>query len=438
MAGLLAARALAGHFARVTICERDPAPTNIKVRKGVPQGVHAHALLQSGQHVLEAFFPNLVDELIAAGTTAVDLAVDVCWFHHGYWKIRYPSNMTLLFQSRPFLEWHVRRRLAALPNVTWRQTTAVTNLLSNAARTRVTGVQLQQTDPSATCHEISADLVVDASGYGSRLPDWLTALEYPVPRASTLQIGLTYTSRFYRWPSTPRDWSALVLFPKAPESTRAGYLFPVEGQRWIVSLVGYMGDTPPSDEMGFLAYARSLAQPDIYQAISQAEPLSDIKAYHVPEIRWRHYEKLRRFPDGLLVVGDAVCRFDPIFGQGMSAAAQEAHLLEQMLHTEGRQGNTALTGFAPRFHRAMARVVSVPWSLAISEDCRYPQVVGQRPWGMALQQWYVAQIFTLSAIYPDVYGSFLEVMNLLKRPRTLFAPSILCQVLKQTCGGGAE
>ena len=362
----------------------------------------------------------------------MDLAADVCWFHHGYWKIRYPSKMTLLCQSRPFLEWHVRRRLAALPNVTWRHATAVTNLLSNAARTRVTGVQLQQTDQSAAYQEIPADLVVDASGYGSRLPDWLTALQYPVPWASTLQIGLTYTSRFYQQPAMPHDWSALVLFPKAPESTRAGDLFPVEGQRWIVSLVGYMGDTPPSDETGFLAYARRLEQPDIYHAISQAVPLSGMQAYHVPEIRWRHYEKLRRFPDGLLVVGDAVCRFDPIFGQGMSVAAQEAHLLEQMLHTEGRQGNVALTGFASRFHRAMARVVAVPWSLATNEDCRYPQAIGPRPRGLSLQQWYVAQLFALSATYPEVYGPFLEVMNLLEGPRILFAPSILWQVLKQS------
>ena len=134
--------------------------------------------------MLEAFFPDLVDELVAAGTTTIDIAADVCWFHHGYWKIRYPSNIPMLCQSRPFLEWHVRRRLEALPNVTWRHATAVTNLLTNAARTRVTGVQMQQTGHSAACQDLPADLVVDASGYGSRLPVWLTALQYPPPRES--------------------------------------------------------------------------------------------------------------------------------------------------------------------------------------------------------------------------------------------------------------
>jgi 2-polyprenyl-6-methoxyphenol hydroxylase-like FAD-dependent oxidoreductase len=436
MAGLLAARALAGHFAQVTICERDPAPSDTQARKGVPQGVHAHALLQSGQRVLEEFFPGLADDLVAAGTTVVDLAADTCWFHHGYWKIRYPSKVSMLCQSRPFLEWHVRRRLETLPNVAWRHATTVTNLLSNATRTRVTGVQLQQAEQSPACQDLAADLVVDASGYGSRLPDWLMALQYPVPRESALRIRLAYTSRFYQPPPTSRDWSALMLLPTAPHTTRAGYLFPVEGQRWIVSLVGYMGDTPPSDEAGFLAYAHSLPQPDIYHAISQAVPLSDMKTYHVPAVRWRHYERLRRFPDGLLVVGDAVCRFDPIFGQGMSVAAKEARLLHQMLHTEGRRGNHALTGFAARFHHAMAQVVAVPWSLASSENYRYPQVGGQRPWGTALQQWYVAQLFALSATRPDVYGPFLEVMNLLKNPPILFAPSILWQVLKHSLGGG--
>jgi 2-polyprenyl-6-methoxyphenol hydroxylase-like FAD-dependent oxidoreductase len=435
MAGLLAARALAEHFAQVTICERDPTPIDTQARKGVPQGSHAHVLLQSGQLVLEEFFPHLADELMAAGTTTVDLAADVCWFHHGYWKIRYPSNVPMLCQSRPFLEWHVRRRLAMLPNVTWRHATVVTNLLTNAARTRVTGVQLRQTDHSCVCQDLPADLVVDASGYGSRLPDWLTALQYPAPWESTLQIRLTYASRFYQPPASSRDWSALMLYPKAPETTRTGWIFPVEGQRWIVTLAGYMGDTPPADEAGFLAYAGSLTQPDIYHEISQAVPLSDIKTYHVPEVRWRHYEKLRRFPDGLLVVGDAVCRFDPIFGQGMSVAAKEARLLHQMLHTEERRGNHALTGFGPRFHHAMASVVAVPWSLATSEDCRYPQAAGHRPWGVTFLQWYVAQIFALSATRTEVYGSFLEVLNLLKNPPTLLAPSILWQVLKHSLGG---
>jgi 2-polyprenyl-6-methoxyphenol hydroxylase-like FAD-dependent oxidoreductase len=435
MAGLLATRTLAGHFAQVTICERDPAPIDTQARKGVPQGAHVHALLRSGQLVLEEFFPGLVDELVAAGTTKVDLSADVCWFHHGYWKIRYPSNFPTLCQSRPFLEWHVRRRLAPLPNITWRHETAVTNLLTNAARTRVTGVQIQRSDDNAASQELAADLVVDASGYGSRLPAWLTALQYPPPRESVLQIRLSYASRFYQPPTTNRDWSVLMLYPKAPETTRAGYIFPVEGQRWIVTLAGYMGDAPPHDEAGFLAYARGLAQPDLYHELSQAVPLSDIRTYHVPEERRRHYEKLRRFPDGLIVVGDAVCRFDPIFGQGMSVAAKEARLLDQMLRSEAQRGNHTLTGFARRFHHAIAPVVDVPWSLATGEGCRYPQAEGNRPLGVAFLQWYVAQLFALSATRADVYGPFLEVLNLLKDPPSLFAPAILWQVLKRNLRG---
>jgi 2-polyprenyl-6-methoxyphenol hydroxylase-like FAD-dependent oxidoreductase len=435
MAGLLAARVLSDHFAQVTICERDPAPADTQARKGVPQGAHIHALLRSGQLVIEDLFPGLVEELVTAGTTPADLSADVCWFHHGHWKIRYPSNFPMLCQSRPFLEWHVRRRLASFPNITWHDDTAVVDVLTTTDRTRVTGVQLQSTHNGASRAELAADLIVDASGYGSRLPEWLTALQYPRSQESTLKIRLTYASRFYQPPvDATRDWLVMMLYPKAPETTRAGYIFPVEGQRWIVTLAGYVGDTPPHDEAGFLEYARGLPQPDIYSAIREAKPLSEIKTYHVPEETRRHYEKLTRFPDGLIAVGDAVCRFDPIFGQGMSVAAKEARILAQMLRTEARHGNQALRGFPLRFLKAIAKVIDVPWSLATGEGCRYPQAEGTRPFGVAFLQWYVAQLFALSATRADVYGPFMQVLNLLKDPPALFAPTIVWQVLKRSLG----
>jgi 2-polyprenyl-6-methoxyphenol hydroxylase-like FAD-dependent oxidoreductase len=224
----------------------------------------------------------------------------------------------------------------------------------------------------------------------------------------------------------------MILYPKAPESTRAGYIFPIEGQRWIVTLAGYIGEAPPLDETGFLEYARGLAQPDMYQALQGAQPLSDIKTYHVPEETRRYYDRLRCFPNGVIALGDAVCRFDPIFGQGMSVAAKEARLLDQMLHTEARQGNHALAGFPQRFHKAIARVIDVPWTLATSEGCRYPQAEGERPFGTAFRQWYVAQIFALSSTRQEVYGPFMQVLHLLKDPITLFAPAVLGRVLKHS------
>jgi 2-polyprenyl-6-methoxyphenol hydroxylase-like FAD-dependent oxidoreductase len=434
MAGLLAARVLADHFTQVTICERDPVPEAMQVRKGVPQGAHAHVLLKSGELIIEDLFPGIVAELMRGGTTRTDFAADVCWFHHGHWKLRYPSHLSMLCQSRPFLEGHLQRRLASCANVTFRYETAVLQVLTTADRTRVTGVQLQAPAGGGSHVDLAADLVVDASGPGSRLPHWLATLSYPPPQTSTVKIRLSYASCLYQPPATARDWLAMILYPKAPESTRAGYIFPVEGQRWMVTMAGYVGDTPPHDEAGFLEYARGLSQPDIYQALRGARPLSAIKTYHVPEEIRHHYDRLQRFPDGIIAVGDAVCRFDPIFGQGMSVAAKGARLLGQMLHTEARRGNHVLTGFSAGFHKAIAKVIDVPWTLATSEGYRYPQAAGERPFGTAFRQWYMAQIFALSGTHQKVYGPFMQVLHLLKDPAALFAPAVVGCVLKRSIG----
>jgi 2-polyprenyl-6-methoxyphenol hydroxylase-like FAD-dependent oxidoreductase len=230
MAGLLAARVLSEHFTQVTICERDPEPVDTAARLGVPQGAHAHALLRSGQIILSDLFPGLVDELIATGTTRMDFSADVCWFHHGHWKSRYPSDMPMLCQSRPFLEGHVRRRLADCANIIWRYDTAVADLMTNVDRSRVTGVYLQATGNGAARTELAADLVVDATGYGSRLPAWLTALQYPRPQEDTLKIGLTYASRFYQPPANAKhNWLMMILYPKARRLHAPGIFSPSKG-----------------------------------------------------------------------------------------------------------------------------------------------------------------------------------------------------------------
>ena len=222
MAGLLAARVLADHFTQVTICERDPAPEAMQVRKGVPQGAHTHALLRSGELIIEDLFPGIVAELLRGGTTKTDFAADVRWFHHGHWKLRYPSHLSMLCQSRPFLEGHLRRRLASCTNVTLRYATAVLQVLATADQARVTGVKIHPAAGGGSLAHLAADLVVDASGSGSRLPRWLVALHYPQPQASTVTIRLSYASRLYQPPAAARDWLAMILYSKAPESTRAG------------------------------------------------------------------------------------------------------------------------------------------------------------------------------------------------------------------------
>jgi 2-polyprenyl-6-methoxyphenol hydroxylase-like FAD-dependent oxidoreductase len=202
----------------------------------------------------------------------------------------------------------------------------------------------------------------------------------------------------------------------------------VEDGKWQVTLFGYIGDHPPHDDEGFLKFAEQLASPDIYEALQEATPLTDIKIYNVKEEVRRHYEKLQRFPEGLIVVGDAACSFDPVFGQGMTVAAKEALALSQLL----QKSNGRLAGFPKKFHKRIARIIDIPWLLATSEIRRLPQVGGKRPLWLKCLHWYNGNIFELSATVPEVYTSFLKVMHLTTGPQALFHPKIVWRVLKHS------
>jgi len=429
MAGLLAARALAEHFSRVTVVERDPPPAAPGHRKGVPQDQHIHVLLSSGALTLERFFPGLTAELVAAGAETFDCGSDARWFHHGVWKVRQHAGVPLLAQSRPFLEWHVRRRLAALPNVVFVAGDA-TELLTDADRRRVQGVRVRRRDGSAAEDDLVADLVVETAGRGSHVPKWLDELGYPKPSEETVVIDLGYATRVYRRPpQSGRDWRMLLVYAKAPHGTRTGIVSPIEGDSWIVTLSGCHKDYPPDDDAGFLEFARSLERPDLYDAIKDAAPTSPITTIRFPAQRRRHYEDMRQFPDGLAVMGDAMCSFNPLYGQGMSVAALEAAALTDCLRERGD-----LTGFPRRFFRRAARIIDGPWLLATGADFLYPGTVGRRPAGTGVLGWYNVNVLELSGHDARVQTTFLEVMHLTRSPFALFSPGVLLPVLKRALG----
>jgi 2-polyprenyl-6-methoxyphenol hydroxylase-like FAD-dependent oxidoreductase len=429
MAGLLAARALAQHFAHVTVVERDGAPAAPGHRKGVPQDQHIHVLLCSGAVILERFFPGLTQELISAGAVTFDCGSDARWFHHGVWKVRDRANVPLLSQSRPFLEWHVRRRLCELPNVSFVVGDAA-ELLSSDDRRHVTGVRVRRRDGSGEVDDIAADLVVESGGRGSHVPQWLEAMDYPKPPEENVVIDLGYATRIYqRPPAADRDWQMLLVYAKAPYGTRTGIVAPIEGERWIVTLSGCLKDYPPGDDKGFLDFARSLEQPDLYDAIKHATPLTPITTIRFPAQRRRHFQKLRHFPDGLVVMGDAMCSFNPLYGQGMSVAALEAEALSDCLHER-----EDLAGLPWQFFRRAARIVDGPWLLATGADFLYPGAVGKRPAGTGVLGWYNVNVLELSGQDPRVQATFLEVMHLKCSPFRLFAPAVLLPVLGRALG----
>jgi 2-polyprenyl-6-methoxyphenol hydroxylase-like FAD-dependent oxidoreductase len=431
IAGLAAAGALAPRFDRVTLYERDPAPQP-EPRKGIPQGHHAHILLKSGEIALNALFPGLSEELAARGSHPVNFGLELPWSHHGFWRVRYDSaDLVILMQSRPFLESVVRERLAGLGNVAFRYETAAAGIeveKGEGKNGRATGVRIRAASSEEETIE-PMDLIVDATGRGSQLPRFLAALGYGTPREDRVPIDLVYASRIYRIPPAQiparipeRAWKALLIYPIPPIDANAGLIFPLEGDRWMVTLVGYRDGAPPSDEAGWLDFARRLPEPTLYEAIRDAEPLSEIRTFHFPYARWTRYEKLDRFPAGLLPIGDSVCSFDPVYGQGMSASALEARALGDYLDRDRQAAD-------PRpFLRAQARIVAAPWLLATSEDFRYPHLAGQRPFWMPLLQLYTGRVFRLATTRPADYDRLLRVLHLVDRPARLFHPATMLRV----------
>ena len=429
--GLLAARVLSAHFNRVTVIERDPIPDGAESRKGAPQGRHVHALFGGGVAVIERLYPGIFEELTAAGAVACDFTRDLRWYHQGVWKLRTESGLRSFWQTRPFLEAHVRRRTAGAPGIRCLDRCEVVRLLSDAAGMRVTGVEVRGRGGAEGAERLAADLVVDASGRGSRTPQWLAALGYAAPEETTVGVDIAYASRFYERPADAgRDWRVLAVFATPPGRTRTGYLFPVEGGRWLATAVGRLADHPPADEPGYLEFLRSLEVPDFYETVKDARPLSPISTFHFPAQRWRRYERLARFPDGLIVLGDAVCSFNPVYGQGMSVCALEADLLDRMLRD--CVGPATPAGFSKLFLRRAAGLIGTPWLIATGSDFMYPQTQGRRPLGTGLLNWYFAHVFRLCARDRGVLLRFYRVLHLLDQPIILFHPSVVFRVL---CAG---
>jgi 2-polyprenyl-6-methoxyphenol hydroxylase-like FAD-dependent oxidoreductase len=421
MAGLLAARGLADHYRRVTILERDPLPEGVEPRKGVPQGCHTHGLLASGLQVLEQFFAAIKDELVARGSLVGDVVRDSLWHVQGDFHVRPASGLIGTTQSRPLLESVVRGRVAALPNVTVRDQVSVERLLPDSFKSRILGLQI--TDRRENCGEsLAADLVVDASGRASRSPQWLADLGYAPPREERIEVQIAYATQLFRRKPGDFDDVMAVVLTQLPPSKRFGVALGIEGDQWSVTLGGMFDDVPPKDDAGFRDFAAGLPSPLIHQFLQTAEPVSEIQLYKYPASLRRRYEHLRRFPEGLLVLGDALCSFNPIYGQGMSTAALESVLLSQCL----AQGEA---GLARRFFRGAARIVDVPWQTAATADFQYPQVRGQRPLLAGAINGYQALVHRAAHSDPVVALAFHRVANLLDQPASLFRPSILARVL---------
>ncbi|WP_250475623.1 monooxygenase [Caballeronia sp. GAFFF1] len=420
MSGLLATRVLSDFYTKVTVLERDAFPSADVPRKGVPQGRHAHGLLARGSAVLEDLFPGYSGEVVAqSGGLIGDVANDVIWIGHNARLANSASDLTGLLASRPVLEGHLRRRLTSLPNIRAIGHCAVRGLATDSLCRRVTGVR---TNAEGKAGEIiDADLVVDATGRGSASAAWLQALNYPSPAEERVEIGISYTTRTYRRRPSDLDGKHGIVIAGSGPNWRNGVMLAQECDSWIVSTGGYLGDDAPDNDEGFLRYLATLPAMEIHDVVARAEPLSDFRRYrYVANLR-RRYEKLARFPERYLVFGDAICSFNPVYGQGITVAAEEALALQRCLQA----GPDAL---ARRFYGAAARIVDIPWDIAVGNDLRHPRVKGARPLMRRFVNWYIGKLHCAATRDSALATAFLQVVNLMMPPSSLLAPEIARRV----------
>jgi 2-polyprenyl-6-methoxyphenol hydroxylase-like FAD-dependent oxidoreductase len=415
VAGLLAARVLSLAFERVIVFERDDL-TEAGPRKGVPQARHAHILLAAGSAVLDRLFPGLFEAVAQAGGRHVDFSQYNNWFHFGLWKRRFESGVRGHAQSRVLLEAELRRRVLALPNVESRQA-SVENIAWPSGRPQL----------SVGTERIDVDFLVDASGRASKLPEQLEAAGFQRPREDSVAVDVTYTSARYS-PERTRDWLGLLLYPEPPHGKRAGAVLPLETSEVVVSLFGWCGEQAGHDDASFRAFAESLPQPEIVEFLAGAKRVSDFHRYHYREARLRRYASLSRMPACTVAIGDALCSVDPVFGQGMTVAALSAQILEQCLSAQVEDPARLFWARVPSAYRTA-------WELSTTEDFRYPEVSGRRPFGTRLAHWYTAHLHRLTASDEDVYRRFIRVMNLLRPPSHLFHPNVMRKVLVAALSG---
>ncbi|MGW5312183.1 FAD-dependent monooxygenase [Nocardia thailandica] len=422
MGGLLAARVLSQSFARVTVLERDDLSTPGD-RRGVPQGRHVHALLARGTRNLEALFPGITAELRADGTVDVRALDEMRMTVSGHTLARSDGGYTLLQASRPLLEWRVRQRVRALANVEILDRHAVLGLLTGPDAATVTGVDA---DSPAGRISLSANLVVSCLGRHGPVGDWLDALGYERPAEEGVRIDMMYASRPLRLPVPPRDKEIIVA---NQDPARGLALFAIENGRHLLTLIGYGEDHPPTDTEGFWRFAASVAPPDVGRALLDAEPLGPISTYRYPANLRRRYERLDRFPRGLLVCGDAVCSFSPAFGQGMTISSVQALCLREAL----AGGDDDL---ARRFFAASAGAIDDAWLITRLFDLSMPHVGADRAQRAASGLARVAMaVGSRDAL---VSRRIARVAGLLDRPSALAGPAVVARALGACLAAGLD
>lgn len=434
IAGLLAARVLSEHFEQVTLFERDRLPPGAEARKGTPHAVHPHGLLARGRELIEGLLPGFTAALQAQGALTADLGDGLAFYADGRRFANRPIGHLGLGASRLAIEAEIRRRVLALPNVRLIDNAAVVSPVHRLGR--VTGIRWTRADEAdATLVQLDADWVVDCSGRGSRAPGWLRDWGYAAPKEDKVDVGLVYVSAYFERSALEAPSPTAVICAATPDLPRPAVLIAQEPDaqgraRWVAGVGGYAGDHPTPTPEGFLERARAIGEPNLIGLAESGQRLGPVMRYAYACSLRRRYERLDAFPEGFLVMGDALTSFNPIYGQGMTVAACEAAALQRLLARPQAR-------LAQRFFAEAAKAIDIPWQLAVGNDLALPSVPGPRSWTQRLVNRYLQRLYRAAVGDAVVAVAFVRVVNLVKTPTSLFAPGIVWRVLRPQRGQAA-
>jgi len=418
ISGLLTARVLADVFDRVTVVEHDTLPDEPAARDGTPQTQQPHLLQKSGRTIIDDLFPNFGDEFLAAGGLVIDAASDFNFYDEAGYVAHPATRIPLYAGSRPLLEYILRKRVFDIDGARLLDGSHVADYRLDETGESVVGVETRGDSEMA----LPADLTVDATGRASRTPKWLEAQGYTPPEVAEVSVDLAYSAV-----TVERDSGDTRAFwaPASPPDTRGGGTVPIEGGRREMLVHGVHGDDPPRDVDEFGEFASTLQITELAEILERHEILSeDVSYYPFPSNYRRYYERLDRFPDGLVVVGDAIASYNPVYGQGMSVAALHALVLHHTLADNG------LGGLAVRFFDEAEQVIDTAWLMTVGADFQFPQTTGPRPRGAGLMGWYLSRLTSKAHTDRELAERLFRVIMMEEPPASLFRPGVMGRVLK--------
>jgi 2-polyprenyl-6-methoxyphenol hydroxylase-like FAD-dependent oxidoreductase len=425
LSGLSAGRALSDYFDEVLILDRDELPDGATGRPGVPQGKQPHGLLGGGLRAMENLFSGFGEELRRAGAIPIDAGSDMLWEvpNQRVWP-RIRISWLTYSMSRPLIELTLRRKVERIRNINVRSGYRGLKIVSDSNAQAATGILCETVD--GRLETLQSDLIIDASGNGFLTLDFLKAMGRRPPEETFIGVKIRYASALFEDVSIRNGYKVVITLPNAPEQGRRGLILPAENNAFQVAFAGKSdSEIPPVDGSEFLNCARRLPTLTIYNAIKNAKRVSNIAPYSFPGSRWRHFAQVPDFPGGLLPIGDVICRFNPVYGQGMTVASLEANLLYNLLSTLDGDRFAALT---PAFLTEAETLIAGPWAMSAVPDFIYPDTIGERPEDFEDRLNFQRTLNRLAVSDAQLYELLVEIRHVLKPLSLLDDPAIVRRV----------